>query len=114
MTNPRVVTQENVTIRREAVSPYTEIHWNPVDNTGNVVFRSQWMKYENDQFVGYEQAPTIYDSIEDILQSTITIQTPDGPLEVSGALLMAAIKQRYEDRFVATVNPPTPAEPLQE
>lgn len=110
--NTRVIEVNNPTTY-EAVAPRIEVNWDPVTNTGPVRFYERDMVYVGGEFktmIGHngphrngpgEQilGGVLNDSIEDLMQSTITVQGVEYP----GILLVALIKQRHDDRYAQCI-----------
>lgn len=106
----RIIETEVLSVRREALSPFIGIHWNP-DNTGHIDFWVSQLISENGQFTRIEpdvrpgfQPLSI--SIADILPRTFMVDNPsdpENPIAVPCALLMGAIKQAFDDIYTERI-----------
>lgn len=94
----RIVTTENVTVRRELVAPITTIVWEPLSNTGVATFQVDEMVYIDDVFVQKMSKSAISLSISDVISTTYNLEvTPGTFVDVSGGLAMLIIKKAFED-----------------
>lgn len=112
----RVITTENAKVTREYVSPTTTIRWDPLSNTGSLVYTVEEYLFINDQFV---QSKIIGDSsitLEQMVTRNYDIELEPGVFTtVPGGLIMLAFKKAFEDAIAAgqvyTGQPvPAPAE----
>jgi hypothetical protein len=105
----RIIEETHITRVLEAVSPETNIYWNPVDDTGNIVFRVKDMLTENDVFKGLQsnqslgtggQGSDIWVTIENLLNRTITIILPDqSTMDIPSGILMLAVTKLFNDLY---------------
>lgn len=88
---------------REKLAPLTEIHWNPIDNSGEVKFWMQELVTVGGEVTGLEPChdgdQVIRISLADLLPRTIVVATPNGPVEVPAMLLMGAVKTLFDELF---------------
>jgi hypothetical protein len=101
MTNARIQTVNPAT-EAEALAPRTTIHWNPTDNTGSVVFEcAKFYRTAGtfDYFGAPEPDGAISVSLADLLQRSVDVPTPGGPINVPMPLLMGAIKVLFDELY---------------
>lgn len=92
----RITVLENATIRSEIVAPRTTIHWNPLDNSGSVVFDTAIEERIDGQFQRMIPCESIAVTLEELAQRTVTVP---GAGEVPFALVMGYIKQVFDDLY---------------
>lgn len=92
----------NELIESESLSPRTTIIWDPTTNAGQVLF--QCARYF--RIAGTEQyfgAPVddgvVSINLATLLQQTIVVQTPQGPVEVPATLIMGAVKTLFDQLY---------------
>lgn len=104
---PRIKEQTNVTLTREAVAPRIQINWNPVDNSGAVIFHVERMEAIDGEFQRMIPEGFLSVSLADLMPRSVTL--PDGS-EVSTPMVMGYIKAMfdtlYTEREVAVSEPP--------
>lgn len=92
----------NAATESESLAPRTIIDWNPTDDTGAVTFECARF-YRTAGTLDYFGAPApdgaIRISLADLLQRTITVQTPQGPVDVPALLLMGAVKTLFDELY---------------
>ena len=92
----------NAATEAEALAPRTVIDWNPTDNTGRVVFECAKF-YRTSGTFNYFGAPEldggISISLADLLQRSVDVPTPSGPINVPMPLLMGAIKVLFDQLY---------------
>lgn len=92
----------NAATEAEALAPRTVINWNPADNTGSVFFECAKF-YRTAGTFDYFGAPEpdggISVSLEDLLQRSVDVPTPGGPVAVPMPLLMGAIKVLFDQLY---------------
>ena len=99
--NARIQTV-NAATESEALAPLTRIQWNPIDNTGAVVF--ECAKFyrtagTTDYFGAPEPDGALSVSLADLLQRSVDVPTPQGPVNVPMTLLMGAIKVLFDQLY---------------
>lgn len=97
----RITEIENATIRREVVAPRTIINWNPLDNSGSVMFDTATEESINGEFHRLVPGETIAVTLEDLAQRTIIVEG----IEVPFLLIAGAIKQVFNDIYVERNTP---------
>jgi hypothetical protein len=94
----RTLTTENATVKRELVSPTTVINWDPLSNSGTLMFQMQEMIYVNDQFIKSAPVNNISMTIQELVSRTYTVEVEPGVfVDVPGGLIMLAFKKAFEE-----------------
>lgn len=102
----RITVVDGVTIKNEAVAPGIGINWNPLTDTGTVVFKlatEHSIDGEFKQLLPHEPGEMSF-SIDEILEYVFEVPLPDNTtMQLPGALLFLGIKSAvntlYEARF---------------
>lgn len=92
----------NPSTQSEVLAPRTFVCWNPEDNTGSVHFEcSRYFRHAGTEnyFGGPQPVPGLSISIEDLLQRSVDVPTPGGPVTVPMPLLMGAIKVLFDQLY---------------
>lgn len=93
------ISQVNAATESEVLAPRTIINWDPRDNTGNVYFECAKF-YRTAGTTDYFGAPQpdggISVSLADLLQRSVDVPTPSGPVTMPLPLLMGAIKVLFD------------------
>jgi hypothetical protein len=114
MTNIRI-TEVTPTVESEALAPRTTIFWEPTSNTGSVHFECQRF-YRTTGTTDYFGAPEpdggLSLSLADLMTRTVTVQTPNGPMDIPAALLMGAVKALFDELYVEQRTPAVVPEPV--
>lgn len=124
----RIIEETNITRVLEAVAPTTTINWNPLDNSGTVVFQVQDMLTENGVYKGLQPnqalgtgglGPYVQISIADLLARTVTVTLPDAStMDIPGGILMLTVKKLFDDlyseRITAMNSPPVEDPPVED
>lgn len=87
---------ENASIRNVVVAPRTTINWNPLDDSGSVVFDTAIEESINGEFSRLIPGEAIAVTLEDLAQRTIVVQG----IEVPFLLIAGAIKQVFKDVYI--------------
>jgi hypothetical protein len=114
----RVVITENAKVVREYVSPVTTIHWDPMSNTGILVYNVKELLFVNDVLVSTTDKTTASIPLETVVSSNYDVEVAAGQfVTVSGGLIMLAFKKAFEDAIaknmidVGQIPPPVVEEP---
>lgn len=102
----RISVVENASIRREVVAPRTTIHWNPLDDSGSVVFDTAIEESINGEFSRLIPSESIAVTLADLANRTIIVQG----IEVPFLLIAGAIKQVFDDIYTERDTPADPGE----
>lgn len=92
----------NAATEAESLAPRTIINWDPRDNSGNVVFEcSKFYRTAGtfDYFGAPEPDGGISVSLAELLQRSVDVPTPQGPVAVPLPLLMGAIKVLFDQLY---------------
>lgn len=93
----RITEIENASIRREVVAPRISINWNPLDNSGAVVFDTAVEERINGEFHRLIPHDSIAVNLGELASRTVTVP---GVGEVPFALVMGYIKQVFDDVYL--------------
>lgn len=94
------ITTINAETEAEVLAPRTAINWDPVSNTGSVVFECAkfYRTASTGAYFGQPQSDgALSISLADLLPRVITVQTPQGPVDVPALLLMGAVKTLFDE-----------------
>lgn len=115
----RVVTTENATVTREYFSPVTTIHWDPISNSGVLLYQVKEYLSVNGELVSVTDKTTASISLETMVSANYDVEVAAGQfVTVSGGLIMLAFKKAFEDAVaknlidVGQIPPPAPTEEL--
>lgn len=108
MTNLRIQVINEV-IESESLSPRTTIMWDPTNNTGQVLFQcARYFRMTGTE--NYFGAPVedgvVSINLQTLLQQVITVQTPQGPVDVPATLIMGAVKTLFDQLYNTDRQPP--------
>lgn len=94
----RVITIENAKVVREYVSPVTTIHWDPINNTGVLVYSINELLFINDAFVQSTAKTSVSIPLADVVSKNYDVELEPGVFTtVPGGLIMMAFKKAFED-----------------
>lgn len=92
----------NASTEAEALAPRTVINWEPVSNTGSVLFECAKF-YRTSSSGDYFGAPQpdggISISLAELLTRSVDVPTPQGTITVPMPLLMGAIKVLFDQLY---------------
>lgn len=115
----RIITTENAKVVREYVSPVTTIHWDPLNNTGVLVYSINELLFINDVFVQSTGKTSVSIPLSDVVAKNYDVEVAPGVFQtVPGGLIMLAFKKAFEDAITDglvqlgddPVSPPPPTE----
>lgn len=93
----RVSTTENATVTREFVSPTTTVHWDPISNSGTLVYNVEEMLFINGEFIQSTHKSSVAISLEELVAREYPVEVAPGVVQnVPGGLIMLAFKKAFE------------------
>lgn len=116
----RIITTENATVTREYVSPVTTIHWDPISNTGVLVYHVKELLFINGEHISTTDKTSASLSLDTVVNAVYSVEVAPGVVhDVPGGLIMLAFKKAFEDAIaknmidVGQIPPPVTEEPAQ-
>lgn len=126
----RIVEEQAIRRVREVVAPNINIHWNPENNDGVVMFGLQDQVWENDVYVGLQPhtrlrsdaaSSSMLVMIPELLERTFLFNGEETPAAVLMLMIKALFDQiwneRYEAQLIKDSKPPDdepePEEPVE-
>ena len=93
----RVLTTKNAKVVREYVSPITTIHWDPISNSGVLIYNVNEILHINDEFIQMMPKSSVTLPIEQLVNRDYEIEVAEGVSHtVNGGLIMLAFKKAFE------------------